>query len=205
MQLAIGRDYSERRVWAAVSIVSILVLLISVAAVACTDTRSSEARPEAAEPLTLSALGFGLSTLGDSLESVTDKLTDRWGPPLENREFHCESFASYKQFFWDGAYVVFDSAGLSGYLFGPKPKDALSPAGKDLEVASTTEGLRLGAQVKTARDIYGPRFVLRETTLGPEWYVERPEGYPLLHGFASGLADSETITRIGAGDVCAVR
>jgi len=181
---------------------SILTLLVSVT-VACTDARPGEVGPEAGTPLALSAQGFGLSALGDSIESVTDKLTARWGPLIDSREFKCESFATSKILTWDGVKLVFNGSGLSGYLLGPKPKDAISPAGKDLAVASTTEGLKLGGQVKEARDMYRSRFVLLEATLGPEWYVEGD--YPLLRGFASGLTESDAITHIGAGDICAVR
>lgn len=126
---------------------SIIVLLVLVA-VACTD---SQPRPERPAPLKLSAEGFGPVAIGDSLESVSAILSDRWGPPLTDREFHCES-----------------------------------PAGADIAAASTTEGLRLGARVGEAGEIYGPRFMLRETTLGPEWWIERPEGTPLLRGSPPG-------------------
>jgi hypothetical protein len=142
--------------------------------------------------------------MNESVESITARLRDRWGLP-DNSELKCESSATSKIVTWDGVLLVFNAEGLSGYLFGPKPSDPITPVGEDLQTASTVEGLGLGQSVADARKIYGIKFVLDETSLGPEWYIDDPKGYPLLRGFASGLAKTDTITHIGAGDLCAVR
>lgn len=199
--LALVRGLSQRGVRARVPV---LVIAVVIAMAGCAEDPPGQAAPTGES--TLSPTGFGLAAFGDSVESVTSRLTDRWGPPISSHELKCESSATSKILGWDGVMLVFNSEGMAGYLAGPKPKDAISPAGKDLQTASTTEGLQLGGQIKQARTIYGAKFVLRETSLGPEWFVNGTESdYGLLRGFASGLNENDTVTQIGAGDICAVR
>jgi hypothetical protein len=91
-------------------------------------------------------------------------------------------------------------------MFGPRPQDAITPVGKDLQQAATAEGLRLGDSVDRARQLYGERFTLEESSLGPEWNIDPgSEDASRLFGFATGLAETDTVTHISAGDICAVR
>lgn len=153
--------------------------------------------------LALRGDGFGSFSFGDSVESVIQPLQDRWGPPTSDSDFKCESWATSRNITWDGVLLVFDGAGMRGYLFGPRPSSSITPLGKDLHGAATPQGLQLGASIADARRIYGRDFVVDENTLGFEWGID--DDYPGLRGFASGLRDSDTITDIGAGDICAVR
>lgn len=174
---------------------TVLALALVTGGAACGDTKPDE--------LILSVDGFGDTHLGDSYESVMEASRARWGPAERTSELVCESSAQSKIVNWDGVLMVFNDRGLAGYMFGPKPADAITPLGKDVRRAVTAEGLHVGDAVSSARQAYGKRFVLSETTLGPEWYVAGD--YPLLRGFASGLAETDTVDHIGAGDICAVR
>ena len=171
-------------------------------------TGADDAPPDADDgtALTLDVEGFGTVRLGDSFESVTEALSARWGPADRTSEMVCESNAQSEIVTWDGALLVFNDQGLAGYQVGPRPADAITPIGKDLLRAATPQGLRLGDTVDKARQIYGDSFVLDDTSLGPEWYIApEVDGDPVLRGFAAGLAGTDTVDRIGAGDICAVR
>lgn len=154
--------------------------------------------------LMLARDGLGPAKLGSSIDSTLDTFRERWGPP-EIRELKCESGATSKIVIWDGVMLVLNNYGLAGYLVGPSTANAVTSVGRDIEQASTSEGLRLGDSVEVAREIYGDAFRLDETTLGPEWHVSTPDGSLHMRGFAGGLSDEDAITRIGLGDICAVR
>ncbi|MFD1086331.1 hypothetical protein ACFQ3M_32715, partial [Micromonospora andamanensis] len=129
----------------------------------------------------------------------------RWGPP-ETAEAGCDSLAVSKFLRWDGVMLVFSADGLTGYLIGPRPADPITPVAQDVQRATTVEGLRLGDSVEKARQAYGARFKLEETSLGPEFYIaNEPDGFPVLLGFTTGLTDVDTVEHIGAGDICAAR
>ncbi len=106
---------------------------------------------------------------------------------------------------WDLGYLVFSPGGLVGYYFGLPTGDLLTPQAKDLSNGRTDKGLRLGSSVAEAKEHYGSAFVLEETSLGPEFYIEDEDEYPLLGGFTDGLASENKITNFSAGDICAVR
>jgi hypothetical protein len=188
---------SVRRLAASTAVLAVIVA-------GCTDSSGDPVRTDS--PFTLTADGFGTTRVGASFESVMEALRARWGPPDQVRDMGCDSFAQSKLVNWDGVQLVFNDRGLAGYRFGPRPKDAITPAGKDVQQAATVEGLHLGDTVGTARRLYGERFVLEETSLGPEWYLDpgSDKGSP-LGGFTTGLAETGTITHIKAGDICAVR
>lgn len=190
--------------WTLKTLAAALVIVLA----ACTGSSSGEADSEVAEqtPLVLSGNSLGAAKLGDSFESVTTRLRARWGPPERTSEFGCESFAMSKVLNWDGVMLVFNESGLAGYLVGPRPVNPITPVGRDVGKAASADGLSLGATVTKAREIYGSSFVLEETSLGPEWYIEsEPRDSRDLRGFASGLTETDIVDRIGAGDICAVR
>ncbi|MEV7331412.1 hypothetical protein [Micromonospora sp. NPDC093244] len=177
-----------------------------LAAAACSGSSSSgDGEAPGTTSLVLSKDGIGLAKFGDSIESVSDRVHARWGPS-ESREAGCDSHVMSKFLNWDGVFLVFSADGLVGYLIGPRPADSITPVGKDVQAAATVEGLRLGDSVRKARQVYGARFVLEENSLGPEFYIaEEQDDWPALMGFSTGLTDADTIKRIGAGDICAVR
>ncbi|WP_422733342.1 hypothetical protein ACN26Y_21095 [Micromonospora sp. WMMD558] len=161
--------------------------------------------PADRDRLTLSDDGFSLAEFGDSIEQASGRLRERWGPE-EVREMVCESSATSRILAWDGVVLVFNDRGLAGYLFGPRADDPITPVAWDVGKASTDQGLRLGDTVARARELYGRNFVLTETSLGPEWWVETDAvGEHSVRGFATGLGPRDTIARIGAGDLCAAR
>ncbi|MFY1689118.1 hypothetical protein [Plantactinospora sp. WMMB782] len=182
------------------------VFVVAVlAAAACSGSSAGNGEATGSTSLVLSKDGIGLAKFGDSIESVSGRVRARWGPP-ELREAGCDSHVVSKFLNWDGVFLVFSADGLRGYLIGPRPADPITPVGKDVQGAATVEGLRLGDSVGKARQAYGARFMLEENSLGPEFYIaEERDGWPVLMGFTTGLTDADTITQVGAGDICAVR
>ncbi|WP_433651564.1 hypothetical protein ACQP2C_02905 [Micromonospora zamorensis] len=179
-----------------------MLVFVAMISASCSPSPNGRGADEGGK-LLLSSDGFGIADFGDSIEQVQERLEDRWGPS-EGDEFVCESSRTSRMLKWDGVLLVFSSEGLIGYVFGPRAADPIIPVSKDVARAVTADGLHVGDKVKTAREVYGSIFVLREASLGPEWYLDEDHDNS-LRGFASGLTDADTIVKIGAGDICAVR
>jgi hypothetical protein len=159
------------------------------------------------EELSFSSDGLGVVNMGDSYEDVRARLSERWGPVTEDRRTSCESFEPVRMVMWASAYVVFGSEGLIGYVVGPFQANGATVIDQDLAKGETPEGLRLGATVARATELYGSRFsFFPESTLGDEFVIRdgSDEG-DLLSGFTDESDSDSRITHMFAGEVCAAR
>lgn len=169
------------------------------------------------ELMLLHADGIGEYTVGGEIDQVVEGIVELLGEPIEEQRIRCES-GSDRIVFWRQLYVVANNDRFAGYNYKQSP---FRPSGQTEDVYAsdepgastvsfaTREGLSLGDTVLRASKLYAGKFVIIESTLGPEWWVERDGDaagpQPLLRGFAEGLSDEAAITSIGAGDICAFR
>ena len=165
-----------------------------------TTTSTTTTSPQASTSLTttrpiareLRPDGIGALRIGrDSANAVISELTNLFGVANFDGSVACES-GSDRTVRWTAVdlTLVFNKSVWAGYLYGAKQQPPLTAA----------NGLAIGTTVAALKAKYPSGLQIFVGSLGPEFSA--PDGF---RGFASGTADSATLTQLGAGDICAFR
>jgi len=152
-------------------------------------TSLTTTRPTARE---LRPDGIGTLRIGrDSANAVVSELTNLFGVANFDGSVACES-GSDRTVRWTAVdlTLVFNKSVWAGYLYSAKQQPPLTAA----------NGLAIGTTVAALKAKYPSGLQIFVGSLGPEFSA--PDGF---RGFASGTADSATLTQLGAGDICAFR
>lgn len=148
-------------------------------------------------PWVLATDGIGPFRLGSDQVEVLDGMFAVLGPASDVGPIECPG-GSDTTATWPSVGLVFVDGFLSGWSWGragqPPPPIA----------AQTPEGITVGSTVGNARAAYGDALRwIPDSTLGTEFYVG--SGFPGFGGFATGTDETDTVTMLYSGDLCAYR